>query len=217
MRRTYLIPTFAAGLALGFAAAFHFVGKATVVEASGTDRHQDYVMATGAVSLNARTQLDGVWMLDYRAGKLLGGCVDKTQGKMMPWAEVDLVSEFQVAPKQDVHFMMTSGYLAPGQSALYVAETVTGKFGVYTMAAGPNGQGVIIRRHDLTNFRKLVDASGQPATPIEPPPATLPNPIGATPSMPVPGAGATPLLPASAAPTPAPIVPAPVVVPPPVK
>jgi len=211
MKRTYLIPTFAAGLALGFATACHFAGKPNTVEASGTDRHQDYVMATGAVSLNARTQLDGLWMLDYRAGKLLGSCVDKTQGKMMPWAEVDLVNEFQVAPKQDVHFMMTSGYLAPGQSALYVAETVTGKFGVYTMAAGPNGQGVIIRRHDLTNFRKLVDASGQPVTPIEAPPMQVPNPMAAPPMV-APPMAATTVVPSPT--VPAPMTPAPLVVPP---
>ena len=213
MTRTYLIPTFAAGLLLGFAAAFHFAGKPTTAEASGTDRHQDYVMATGAVSLNARTQLDGLWMLDYRAGKLLGSCVDKTQGKMMPWAEVDLVSEFLVQPKQDVHFMMTSGYLAPGQSALYVAETVTGKFGVYTMAAGPNGQGIIIRRHDLTNFRKMVDAAGLPTTPIDAPPATLPNPIAAAPPVPAP-----PVAIPVATPGPAPFIPGAIpVVPPPLK
>ena len=29
-------------------------------------------MATGPVSLNPRQQSDGVWLLDYRSGKLLG-------------------------------------------------------------------------------------------------------------------------------------------------
>jgi len=32
--------------------------------------------------------------------------------------------------QQDVHFMMTTGYVTQGQSALYLAETTTGQFGV---------------------------------------------------------------------------------------
>ena len=163
--------TLAAGgalVALGLGAGLFVGGTPTPVAASGIDRFQDYVMATGAVSLSARTQVDGVWMLDYRSGKLLGTCIDKTQGKIVGWSEVDLVSEFEVQPRQDVHFMMVTGYISAGQSALYVAETVTGKFGVYTMAAGPNGQGVVIRRHDLTTFRKVIDpVAANPAPPAQ--------------------------------------------------
>ena len=42
-----------------------------------------------------------------------------------------------------------------GQAALYVAETTTGRFGVYTM--GPRGDGapgLVIRRHDQSLFRQ---------------------------------------------------------------
>ena len=91
-------------------------------------------------------------MLDYRGGKLLGTVIDRGNGKIVGWAEVDLVAEFAVAPKQDVHFMMTTGSISQGQAALYVAEITTGKFGVYTMGAGEGG-GIQIRRHDLTTFR----------------------------------------------------------------
>ena len=50
---------------------------------------------------------------------------------------------------------MTTRQIAQGQSALYLAETTTGKFGVYTMGPRLDGQpGVIIRRHDLATFRK---------------------------------------------------------------
>ena len=90
---------------------------------------------------------------------------------------MDLVAEFEVAPKQDVHFMMVTGWITAGQSALYVAETSTGKFGVYTMGPGANG-GVVIRRHDLTSFRK-----------IEPP---APGPVAPVPAAPVPGPAAPP-------------------------
>ena len=98
-------------------------------------------------------QYDGVWLLDYRAGKLLGTVIDRNQGKIVGWAEVDLQTEFGLAAKQDVHFMMTTGTIAQGQAALYVCETSTGKFGVYTMGAGDTGSGIQIRRHDMTTFR----------------------------------------------------------------
>ena len=188
MTLTKHLLTLAAGGALavlGLGAGLFLGGSPQPVKAGGIDRFQDYVMTTGAVSLSARSQVDGVWMLDYRSGKLLGTCIDKTQGKIVGWSEVDLVNEFDVQPRQDVHFMMVTGYISAGQSALYVAETVTGKFGVYTMAAGPNGQGVVIRRHDLTTFRKVADpvaANPAPAAAAVPPDAVKAAPVVPAPS-----------------------------------
>jgi hypothetical protein len=146
--------TLGVGAALGVVATLFYAGQPQPVQAGSNDRFQDYVMTTGAVSLNPRIQTDGVWLLDYRTGKLLGTVIDRTQGKIVGWAEVDLVGEFELVPRADVHFLMTTGYITQGQSALYVAETSTGKFGVYTMGPGQNGSGVVIRRHDLTSFRK---------------------------------------------------------------
>ncbi len=171
----------AVGAVLGIVATMFYLGQPRPARAAAIDRYQDYVMATGAVSLSARQQLDGVWMLDYRSGKLLGTVIDKSQGKIVGWAEVDLVSEFEVAPRQDVHFMMVTGYITAGQSALYVAETVTGKFGVYTMASGTNGQGVVIRRHDLTSFRKAAEPGAAPA--IAAGPAAVGNPVAPAPTV----------------------------------
>lgn len=188
MTLTKHLLTLAAGGALavlGLGAGLFLGSSPQPVKAGGIDRFQDYVMTTGAVSLSARSQVDGVWMLDYRSGKLLGTCIDKTQGKIVGWSEVDLVGEFDVQPRQDVHFMMVTGYISAGQSALYVAETVTGKFGVYTMAAGPNGQGVVIRRHDLTTFRKVADpvaANPAPAAAAVPPDAVKAAPVVPAPS-----------------------------------
>jgi len=66
-----------------------------------------------------------------------------------------LTTEFGIPPRQNVHFMMTTGNIAVGQAALYVAETSTGKFAVYTMAPRTDGQtGVGIRRHDMVMFRQ---------------------------------------------------------------
>jgi hypothetical protein len=45
--------------------------------------------------------------------------------------------------------------VAQGQAALYIAETTSGKFGVYSMGMRPDGQpGVMIKRHDLVLFRQ---------------------------------------------------------------
>jgi hypothetical protein len=101
-------------------------------------------------------EMDGVWILDYKAGKLLGTVVNRTTGRVTAWAEIDLVKEFDLKPKQNVHFLVTNGLVQKGQSALYVAETSTGKMGVYTMLVrdglGPTGN-MVIHRHDMTTFR----------------------------------------------------------------
>lgn len=163
----------AVGAVLGAVGSMFYLGQPRPAGAASNDRFQDYVMATGAVSINPRMQTDGVWMLDYRSGKLLGTVIDKTQGKIVGWAEVDLVTEFDVAPKQDVHFMMVTGWVSQGSSALYVAETTTGKVGVYTMTAGPNGNGIAIRRHDMSAFRKAPEPvkAADPAKALPAPPA----------------------------------------------
>ena len=93
-----------------------------------------------ACTVQPKTPTDGVWLLDYRAGKLLGTVIDRISGKIVGWAEVDLVNEFGIPPRQNVHFIMTTGMINQGQSALYVAEVSSGKFGVYTMNNRPDGQ-----------------------------------------------------------------------------
>jgi hypothetical protein len=137
------------------AAGFGFWMAGSKPVQAGNDRHEDYILCTGPVAALLRVPTDGVWLLDYRSGKLLGTVIDRTVGKIIGWAEVDLVNEFGIPPRQNVHFLMTTGQVANGQAALYVAETQSGKFGVYTM--GPRrdgGTGIAIIRHDLTLFRQ---------------------------------------------------------------
>jgi hypothetical protein len=144
----------AVGMALGALVVGYVLGPGKPAQAAN-DRFEDYVICTGQVGLNGKVPMDGVWLLDYRTGKLLGTVIDRTQGKIVGWAEVDLVAEFGVVPKQNVHFLMTTGQISQGQAALYVAETTTGKFGVYTMGSRDDNQpGVLIRRHDLVPFRQ---------------------------------------------------------------
>ena len=143
-----------AGALAGAVGAIIWAGRPHEAQAC-SDRFEDYILCTGAVATNPKVPTDGVWMLDYRAGKLLGTVIDRTQGKIVGWAEVDLVTEFNLPPRKDVHFLMTTGMVAQGQAALYVAETTSGKFGVYSMGLRPDGQpGVMIKRHDLVLFRQ---------------------------------------------------------------
>jgi len=199
MRNLNLLLVLVAGIGLGVTLATLVVSQPRPAKAASNDRYQDYVMATGAVSINPRIQTDGVWLLDYKSGKLLGTVIDRTQGKIIGWAEVDLVTEFDVQPRQDVHFMMTTGYITQGQSALYIAETTTGKFGVYTMGSGPNGQGVGIRRHDMSAFR-----AQPPAGAVVPAVGVVPG-VGPAPALPK----APPALPGALPPIPpaAPLIP----------
>lgn len=148
-----------AGLALGALSAVLYFGPTKSAEAAN-DRFEDYVMCTGTVTstipgrFGVASPTDGVWLLDYRSGKLLGTVIDRARGKILGWADVDLTTEFGIPPRQNVHFMMTTGNINYGQAALYVAETTTGKFGVYTMGPRPDAQaGIMIRRHDLVTFR----------------------------------------------------------------
>jgi hypothetical protein len=141
------------GLLLGGVGVTLYMGNR--VHANANDRYDDYILCTGAVTINRMIPTDGVWLLDYRAGKLLGTVVDRTAGKVLGWAEVDLVTEFGLPPKQPVHFLMTTGLITTTQSALYLAEITSGKFGVYTMNMRLDGQpGIQIKRHDLVLFRQ---------------------------------------------------------------
>ena len=145
---------------------------------AANDRFEDYIMTTGAVLVNRRSPSDGVWLLDYRTGRLLGTVIDQSTGTITGWAELDLVQEFGIPPRNNVHFMMTTGSVNGFQSALYLAETVSGKFGVYTMGLRSDGQpGIAIRRQDITTFRAAGNgAAGQlPAVaPLAPLPPAAP-------------------------------------------
>ena len=143
------------GLFLGAIGTALWLGHEPRAAAGNNDRCDDYVLCTGTVETARRTPTDGVWLLDYRAGKLLGTVIDRTAGKIIGWAELDLVTEFGLPPRQNVHFLMTTGQIAQSQSALYIAETTSGKFGVYTMNMRTDAvPGVAIQRHDLVMFRQ---------------------------------------------------------------
>lgn len=143
------------GLVLGVLSSWGYFSQPRLIQASTSDRFEDYVMVTGAVAVGPRALTDGVWLLDYRSGKLLATVIDRNLGKITGWAEMDLVAEFGLQPRQNVHFMMTTGNITMGQAALYLVETTSGKFGVYSLGTDTSTVPArfAIRRHDLGFFR----------------------------------------------------------------
>jgi hypothetical protein len=145
----------AVGLLFGVVGAWLFLQPPQDARAGSNDRYDDYILCTGVVADRLGGETEGVWLLDYRTGKLLGTLIDRTSAKIVGWAEVDLVNEFGLAPRSPVHFMMTTGKVNRGQAALYIAETTSGKIGVYSMGAREDLQpGVQIKKHDLVFFRQ---------------------------------------------------------------
>lgn len=142
------------GVVLGVAATAYF-GAETRPAWAYNDRHEDYIMATGPIMTGPGMTSDCVWLLDYRAGKLLGTIVDRNTGKVQNWADVDLMQQFNLNPKQNVHFLMTTGMPMGGQSTLYITEIASGRFGVYGMGPRRDGRpGIDIFRFDMTSFRQ---------------------------------------------------------------
>src|SRR5262245_5420156 len=99
------------GLVLGGAGVGLYLNQTRTAQAGTTDRFDDYILCTGSVAITPRAPTDGIWLLDYRAGKLLGTVVDRTVGKVIGFAEVDLVTEFGVPPRTQPHFMMVTGQI----------------------------------------------------------------------------------------------------------
>lgn len=156
----------AAALICGVAVGWFFNSKQPVFAGSSSDRYEDFVMVAGPINqsftnnnnqfLNA--DLDGIWILDYKSGKLLATTINRQNGKLVAFGEVDLVKEFEIAPRANVHFVMTTGVVVRGQSVLYLVETTTGKMGVYSMlssesSTGSGSERIMVRRHDMTSIR----------------------------------------------------------------
>lgn len=128
--------------------------QAEKVEAAN-DRLQEFAMATGAIQAGPMGHdQDGIWLLDGKSGKLYASSVSRLTGKVLAWAEVDLLREFGLPSAKEARFLVTAGQVGRGASVLFVAEMTVGRLGVYSMSlAEGHNPGVIVRRHDLVAFR----------------------------------------------------------------
>src|SRR5579863_1098360 len=59
----------ALGLILGGLGSILFFASSRPAEAAN-DRYEDFILCTGPVAIQANSRTDGVWLLDYRSGKL---------------------------------------------------------------------------------------------------------------------------------------------------
>lgn len=141
------------GAVLGVVGSWVFMNSAKTAFANN-DRNDDFVICTGPAGITPRSQLDGIWLLDAKRGKLYSTIMDRSAGKAVGFAELDVIREFGLGAAGSIHFVMTTGHIAAGQAALYLVETNSGKFAVYTLGpSSDGGAGITIMRHELTNFR----------------------------------------------------------------
>lgn len=132
-------------------------------QAASNDRFEDCIMCTGPVGGIPRTLSEAVWLLDYRSGRLLSTVIDRNIGQIIGWADMDVATEFAIAPRQNAHFMMTTGMTALGQAVLYLVETTSGKIGVYSMGASAQGNGfAIFRQVPPQSFRGVAAQAPAP-------------------------------------------------------
>src|SRR5262245_55941747 len=101
MRKSSLVMGVIAGAVLGAVGTAYCIDpvvlavlrqrhQPTLIKAGGSDRYEDYVMCTGAATVNPKAQTDGVWLLDYRGGKLMATVIDRNTGRINGWADLDL-------------------------------------------------------------------------------------------------------------------------------
>ena len=63
MRTTGTLAAGVIGIGLGVIGTLVYLGQPRPVGAASNDRYQDYVMATGAVTVKPGVQTDGVWKI----------------------------------------------------------------------------------------------------------------------------------------------------------
>jgi hypothetical protein len=114
---------------------------------AGGDRQGESILATGPVlvrydeATKSPIALDALYILDYKAGRLLASLPTYRQSTssttiVESFVERDLVADFKLDLDTGARprFMMTTGSLGPytaGWAPLYVAETTTNQMAIY--------------------------------------------------------------------------------------
>lgn len=122
----------------------------TVSAAGSADRFEDFCMVTG---LSFDTEIDLLWLLDYRGARLHCIMVDR-QGRLSEMAKIDLLEQFDLKEggRSRPHFMMVTGRFAvQGTDLLYLAEVSSGQL---LCIAPPFGMG---RRPGQVATPRVVD------------------------------------------------------------
>jgi hypothetical protein len=121
------------GLFIGFGAAAVF--QVTPSYAVATDHSDEFAIATGHLT----TELEAVYLLDFKSGSLLGTVMSRQTGEFQQFYRRELGTDFALNPRQKPKFIMVTGAMqsaraqVPVNHVLYVAELNSGKLGAYFM------------------------------------------------------------------------------------
>lgn len=152
----------ACGLAAGLAIAYFWPHEPTF--ANTADRDTQFGMITipvGTAAAVAQDPMDGVFILDYLTGKLMGAVLSRQVGGFVSFYARDLAKDFDVQGDADPHYCMASGYAQmPNQGqmqmasgVLYIAELNSGKLAAYAFPWKEQGLGGVIPLIPLDVFQ----------------------------------------------------------------
>jgi len=160
------------GVALGWALAS--LRPAPLLAGAG-DRSGESIVATGPVIVRydegakISIPLDAIYLLDYKAGRLLATIPTYQQSTSSThiidtFVERDLVADFKLdldtGPRP--RFLMTTGSLGPftsGWAPLYVFETTTSQMGVFRIQLQQSSAKSSRPRFELLELRSYAKAS----------------------------------------------------------
>jgi hypothetical protein len=103
--------------------------------AVATDHADDFAIATGPLT----NELEAVYLLDFKSGRLMGSVLNRQAGKFQAFYERNLASDFNLAARAKPKFIMVTGVAqvaraqVPINHCLYVAEVNSGKMAAYFM------------------------------------------------------------------------------------
>ncbi len=121
------------GLAAGVGLTLALQGQPSY--ATATDHSDDFAIATGHLT----GELEGVYLLDFKSGSLLGTVMNRQTGKFQQYFRRELAADFGLNPRTKPKFIMVTGAMQNAQAqvpinhVLYVAELNSGKVGAYFM------------------------------------------------------------------------------------
>jgi hypothetical protein len=162
------------GLSLGWGLA---TLRPAPIRASSGDRSGESILTTGPIMIRydegnkVQIPLEALYILDYRAGRLLGTVpalhqTVKASSYLGTIAERDLAADFKIdldnGPKP--HFLMTTGSLGTysgGWSPLYVYESSTNQIAIYRIHEQTVGTKANTRL-ELLELRSIARAGEHP-------------------------------------------------------
>ena len=121
------------GLILGIGLVVFLQGHP--VQATATDHHDEFAIATGHLTAD----LEGVYILDFKTGTLLGSVMNRQAGKFQNFYKRELAADFGLTGRVKPKFIMVTGAMqsalaqVPINHVLYVAELNSGKLQAYYM------------------------------------------------------------------------------------